>query len=249
MNPTQIEMIPIQEWLKFSRIKFFKRHPEAQFVTGYLQISNPLIVKLLESGFEVVTRSTYYINIIARRMLTDLVTMKIYSEEEIFEVEEAIHASIMEVHQYFDVRIAQAEKKINAAGFDVNGIQRLCKNYETQTVTNTVAQYLEVLSKADYYLSLLGYLWITGELSDSPSEAMRIKLTAEHDTRVHLFNLVRFTNKCEARLRSLVDRTRNETHQKREEAMKKKQIQKQQKKKEKQNLKTSQREMDELAQS
>ena len=49
-------------------------------------------------------------------------------------------------------------------------------------MTNGVTQYLDIIAKADYYLSILHYLWVTSELSDSPDEARRVKLNTERAT-------------------------------------------------------------------
>ena len=59
--------------------------------------------------------------------------------------------------------------------------------------TNAVTQYLDLLSKADLCTAILHYLWLTGELSDNPDEAMRVKLKTEREIRENLFNITRFT--------------------------------------------------------
>ena len=79
-------------------------------------------------------------------------------------------------------------------GFGMDEIQKLVSNYETKTVTNAVTQYLDILAKADNYLTILQYLWVTCELSDDQDEALRVKLTIEREVRHVLFAITRASN-------------------------------------------------------
>ena len=79
-------------------------------------------------------------------------------------------------------------------GFGMNEIQKLVSNYETKTVTNAVTQYVDILGKADHYITILQYLWVTCELSDNQDEALRVKLTIEREVRHILFAMTRASN-------------------------------------------------------
>lgn len=193
MTSRPAQKLPMKKWMRSSSIHFFERNLDALSAPGFVSLSSPMIVKIMASGFEVITRDTYFITCRARQILSGNLHKKIYSEDEIFKAERAINGHLEKLHEYFDTRINQGEQKLKSAGFDVDEIQRLLSNYETRCVTNAVTQYLDVLSKADLYMAILHYLWLTGELSDNPDEAMRVKLNTEREIRENLFNTTRFT--------------------------------------------------------
>ena len=187
------QKLPMKKWMRSSSIHFFERNQDALSAPGFVSLSSAMIVKIMASGFEVITRDTFFITCRARQILSDNLHKKIYSEEEIFKAEHAINGHLEKLHEYFDTRIKQGEQKLQGAGFEIEEIQRLVSNYETLTVTNAVTQYLDLLSKADLYTAILHYLWLTSELSDNPDEAMRVKLKTEREIRENLFNITRFT--------------------------------------------------------
>ena len=190
---TTTQKMPMKKWMRSSSIHFFERNLDALSAPGFVSLSSAMVVKIMASGFEVITRDTYFITCRARQILSDNLHKKIYSEDEIFKAERAINGHLEKLHEYFDTRINQGEQKLQGAGFETDEIQRLVSNYETRSVTNAVTQYLDLLSKADLYMAILHYLWLTGELSDNPDEAMRVKLNTEREIREHLFNITRFT--------------------------------------------------------
>ena len=95
------------------------------------------------------------------------------------------------MHEYFDTRIQQGEQKLELGGFKPDEIKRVVTNFETKVVTNVITQYLDLVTKADVYLTMLHYLWLTGELSDTPDEAMRVKLNTEREVRENLYSVTR----------------------------------------------------------
>jgi hypothetical protein len=172
-------------------IDFLGKNPDAIGAKSFVPLSHKLIAGILIKGFEIVTRDTHFITCRARQILVQNVHGDIYQEEELFKAETAMNTMFEQVHEYFDARITQGEQKLEMAGFNLNDVQRLVTNYEAETYTNGVTQYLDILAKADHYMTILQYLWVTGELSDSPDEAMRVKLLAEREIRVTLFGITR----------------------------------------------------------
>lgn len=191
MNKQTPQLIRMKKWMRKSSINFFERNPDAIAASGYIPLCNKMIVDIMSTGFEVFTRDTHYISCRARQILTENLTGDIYQEDEIFKAERDMNDHLERIHDYFDTRLTQAEQKLQAAGFGPDDVQRIILNYETFTVTNQVTQYLDILAKADHYITLLHYLWMTGEISDNSDEAQRVKLVTEREVRQHLFGLTR----------------------------------------------------------
>lgn len=184
----------MKKWMRKSTVNFFERNPDVIGAPSFVPICNKMIVEVLSSGFEVVTRDTHFITCRSRQILSQNLKGDIFQEDEIFKAESAMNAHFERLHDYFDTRIQQGEQKLELGGFGISEIQKLVTNYETMTVTNGVTQYLDILAKADHYITILQYLWVTSELSDNPDEAMRVKLNTEREVRQHLFGITRASN-------------------------------------------------------
>lgn len=194
MNRPNPQLIRMKKWMRKSTINFLERNKDVIAAPGFVPLCNKMIVDVMSTGFEVVARDTHFITCRARQILTENLTGDVFQEDDLLKAEKELHAHLESIHEYFDTRITQAELKLEAAGFGPNEIQKLVANYETITVTNQLTQYLDILAKADHYVTLLHYLWVTGELSDSPDEALRVKLNAEREARHHLFGITRASN-------------------------------------------------------
>ena len=194
MNRTAPETIRMKKWMRKSTINFFVRNKDAIGAPNFVSFCNKMVVDAMTTGFEVITRDTYFITCRARQILANNVTGDIYQEDELFKAETELNTHFENTHEFFDSRIQQGEQKLEMGGFSLSEIQRLVTNYETITVSNGVTQYLDILAKADHYLTILQYLWVTSELSDNPDEAMRVKLNCEREVRQTLFNMTRISN-------------------------------------------------------
>ena len=256
------QIIRMKKWMRNSSIDFFERNKDAIAAPGYVSLCNPMIVEVMSTGFEVISRDTHFITIRARAILSRNLSQKIYNEEEIFAAEMAMDKQFDQLHEYFDTRIEQGEKKLEAAGFGVSQMQRLVQNYETRAVTNGVTQYLDIIAKADYYITILHYLWITSELSDNPDEARRVKLNTEREVRKQLFGITRASNvhynnirricqgvieKRQAQRKAQSERDRKAAAAAKEAAAQKEARRKKREASLQQGLKTAQSEMDTLA--
>ena len=189
------QTIPMSKWMRNSTVKFYPRNPDAMSIPSYVSLSSDHVVKIMAAGYEIVCRDTFFITCRARQILSGNLSKKVFSEDEIFKAEKSINGQMEKLHEYFDTRINQGEKKLELEGFTVDEMQRIVVNYETKPVTNAVTQYLDLLSKADLYITILHYLWLTSNLSDNSDEAMRVKLNTEREIREHLFSVTRFTSK------------------------------------------------------
>ena len=235
------QIVPLKKWMKKSNLHFFDRNPDALAAPGFVSLSVQDCVKILAVGFEPLCRSSFFISCRARQILSDNLSRKIYSEDEIFKAERLINKHIEGLHEYFDTRIEQGEQKLELGGFKPDEIKRVVTNYETKVVTNVITQYLDLITKADVYLTMLHYLWLTGELSDTPDEAMRVKLNTEREVRENLYSVPRLAQSQYDQVRRIcngvVEQRRVERekqserdrlkHQKKQEAAAKKQAAKQ----------------------
>mgnify|MGYP004702596295 CR=1 FL=1 len=194
MNRPTPQLIKLKKWMRKSSINFFERNQDVIGAPSFVPLSNKMIVDVMTTGFEVISRDTHFITCRARQILAKNLTGDIYQEDELFKAESAMNAHFEQMHDYFDARITQGEQKLELGGFGTGEIQKLVNNYETITVTNGVTQYLDILAKADHYIVILHYLWVTGELSDNPDEALRVRLNTEREIRHHLFSIVRASN-------------------------------------------------------
>lgn len=214
MNQPNAQLIRLKKWMRKSTINFIERNKDVITAPGYVSLCNKMIVDIMASGFEVMARDTHFITCRARLILTEHVSGEVYQEDELLKSERELNVHLENVHEYFDTRITQAEQKLDSAGFTSSEIQKLDSHYETFTVTNQLTQYLDILAKADHYLTLLHYLWMTGELSDSSDDSLRAKLNAERDVRTQLFGITRTSNTHYNNVRricnALVDRRRTE---------------------------------------
>ena len=194
MNRPTPQLIKLKKWMRKSTINFFERNQDVIAAPSFVPLCNQMIVDVMSSGFEVISRDTHFITCRSRQILSHNLKGDVFKEDEIFAAERAMDDHFERLHEYFDTRIDQGEKKLEMGGFSPNEMQRVVKNYETKTVTNGVTQYLDILAKADYYITILHYLWVTSELSDNPDEARRVKLNTEREVRHHLFGIIRASN-------------------------------------------------------
>lgn len=217
---TDNSVIPMKEWMQRSTLDFFKRHQTALMIPQVVHISQDPIVKVMSKQYEVLCRDAHYVTIASRVILTERVSGKIYSEEEIFRAEQAIHKELEGVDEYLDTRIRQADQKLSSAGVDTNSLNRMTRGYEAKCSTRTATDYLHLVTKADIYLNMVQYLWIMGELSDSRDEALRVRLNTEREIRNQLVRVTRTSTKHFNNLRQIcnaVMQKRNEERLKKSE--------------------------------
>lgn len=230
MNRPTPQLIRMKKWMRKSTINFFERNPDVIAAPSFVPLCNKMIAEVLSSGFEVITRDTHFLACRARHILKSNLTGEVFQEDELLKAESELNAHFDSIHEYFDTRIRQGEQKLELGGFGLNEIQKLVTNYETYTVTNGVTQYLDILAKADHYITILQYLWVTSELSDNPDEAMRVKLNAEREVRHHLFAITRASNTHYNNVRRLcngvVEKRRAERQQQAERDRKRNQVRK-----------------------
>jgi hypothetical protein len=162
-----------------------------------------MVVDVMSTGFEVVTRDTFFITSRARQILSNNLKLKVYNQDEIFKAEQDLNMLFECAHEHFDACIAQGEARLRESGFDIGGMQNPRQNYQTITATQYVTQYIDLLAKADYYLSIVEYLWIVGELADDPGESMRVKLNTEREARKQLFGITRASTQYYNNLRRI----------------------------------------------
>lgn len=187
------EVIPQKDWLARSNLEFFRRNENAVMAEHVVLISHETVLRALSRTYEVVSRDAHYITIAARSILAERVSGRIYQEEELFKAEMAINDHMDKIGAYFDQRIQQAEQRLRAAGYDPGKVPHRGRLYGAKASTRTATDFLEVVKKADLYLVLHQYLWITGELSDSSTEALKAKLNNEREVRSHLLSVPRKT--------------------------------------------------------
>lgn len=185
--------IPMKEWMQRSTLGFFKRNENMMMVPQVVHLGHDVVTKILSRSFEPVSRDAHYITIASRLILAERVSGKVYQEEEIFKAEMAIHKQFERINDFLDMRIRQAEQKLQHAGIDPNVVQRTTRAFEAKCTTRTANDFLQLLTKADIYLSMHHYLWIFGELSDNSEEALKAKLNNERDVRNHLATIARTT--------------------------------------------------------
>lgn len=187
--------IPMKDWMQHSTLNFFGRNPNTVMARQRVSIARDPVARILRRSFEAISRDAHYITIKSRLILSDRVSSKIYQEEEVFKAEAAINEHLERINDYFDRCIKQAETKLRAAGYDPNAVERKALTYEAMCTTRTATEYLQLLAKADIYLVLHEFLWIAGELSDSPQEALKARLNNEREVRNHLHSVSRATTK------------------------------------------------------
>lgn len=188
------QLIRMRNWMRKSTIRFFEHNPDAIAAPGFVALGSKIVVDIMSTNFEALSRDSFFITCRAREILVENVKGNIVNETDIFQAETSLNALFERLHDYFDTRIQQGEQKLQYAGFGLADVKRHTTNYETRSVTNGMTQYLDLLAKADLYLTILQYLWLTGELADSPDESMRHKLTTERDVRSQLLSITRASN-------------------------------------------------------
>lgn len=202
--------IPQDEWIARSNLRFFKRLEAPSLVPQIVSLSNELVSRTMRDHFEVVSRDVYYISVVARQMLADRVSDKIYQEEEILKAERDLFKAFDAANSYFDTRIKQAEQALHEAGM-AELVMRggASKLFEALCTSRTATKWLELLKKADHYLVLNYQLWVTGEIGPAnwtDGEALAAKLNNERGAKVTLAKLVRKINGQFSAIRELVNR-------------------------------------------
>lgn len=185
------EVIPQKIWQARSTLNFLKRNENAVMAEEVVYLAHEQVTRVLSKTFEVLSRDAHYITIAARNILAERVSGKVYQEEEVFKAEISINDQLERINEFFDRRIQQSEQKFLASGRDPDKVPHRTKGYQAFCTTQAATEFIQVLKKADIYLVLLEYLWITGELSDTPSEAIRAKLNSEREVRNHLLSIPR----------------------------------------------------------
>lgn len=202
--------IPQEEWLARSNLRFFKRLEAPMIVPMTVGISNEVILRNMRDYFEVVSRDTYYLSVIARQILADKVSDKIYQEEEVLKAEQEVFKAFEAANSFFDTRIKQAEQVLREAGMlEMSMRAGTVKMYEAWCTSRTATKWLELLKKADQYLTLNFQLWVTGEIgpaNQTDGEALAAKLNNERNARVELSKLRRKVAIQFATIRNLVNR-------------------------------------------
>jgi hypothetical protein len=208
MNGNASNPIPMSAWMHHSTIRFVERNPEATMVPKRVPISNETVFRAMSTTYEPVMRDTYFVNVVARRILSHRVSGKVYQEEEIFKAEQKIMKVFERVNGYFDTRIAQAEQKLQLAGYDADDLlaRARSKTYEFESPTGLTNDYISLLIKANIYMVHNANLWAAGELGNSPAEALAAKLNNEREVRGQLFAVSRATTSAYNELRQLVNR-------------------------------------------
>lgn len=201
-NPQYVKM---SKWIRKSSMHFFERNPDVLGVPGFVPLGHKMVVDVMSTGFEAVTRDTFFIACRARQILSNNLKSDVYREEDIFKAELELNKLLDQMHEYFDTRIHQGELKLQMGGFDPASMQRLVANYETNSCTNAVTQYIDILAKADNYLTIVQYLWVTSELSDNPNEAMKVKLNIEREVKTNLYAIARASTAHYNNIRRICD--------------------------------------------
>lgn len=189
MSDTPI--IEMKDWLAKSTLKFFERNEHVMMVPRIVEIGNPLAFKLLSRTFEPMSRDSFYITTSARGILADRVSGKIYQEDEIFKAELALSGQLEKLNDYLNRRIEQAEQKMRAAGEDPASMFYPTLRYRAKCATRTTKDWLDTIKKIDIYMTMLEFLHISGELSDTDVESLRAKLNNERDMRTHAHGIPR----------------------------------------------------------
>lgn len=192
-NSSQNVVVPQEMWLKKSTITFFKRSQATVMAPQVIHLCSADILRTMASTFEVVSRDAHYITIAARTILADRVSRKVYQEEEVFKAEQEIARQFERVNDYFDKMIGQAEEKIRMGGNDPEAIPSHTQAYGARCSTRAAKDYLDVLKKADLYLTLIDYMWIMGDLSDTQQEALRARLDNQRAVRAQLLSIPKKT--------------------------------------------------------
>ncbi len=210
-KPSANQPAPQTEWLKSSNMRFFKRLDSALRVPQPVGLNHDAIIKILQGQWEVVSRDVYYITITARQILSDKVSAKIYKEEEILKAEKEVFRAFELAQSHFDTRITQAEQILKGAGMSelvMRGGSGL-KLFEADSTTRTATKWLELLKKADTYLTLNYQLWVTGEIGPSnwtDGEALSAKLNNERDARTTVTGLTRKINQHYTAIHQLIQK-------------------------------------------
>lgn len=190
-TPAAIDPIKQSVWLAKTSLTFAANNQSTVRIRKVVHLAQGLVFKVMSKTFEAVSRDAYYITIIARVILSDRVSGKIYQEDEVFRAEKVIHQQFERINDWVDRRIEQATQKLRLAGVDPEEVMAQTTPYEAECTTRTATDYLALLKKADIYLSLHEYLWIMGELSDNATESLNAKLHNELELRSHLMSISR----------------------------------------------------------
>lgn len=173
-------------------------------------ISNEVILRNMRDYFEVISRDTYYLSVVARQILSDKVNEKIYQEEEVLKAEQEVFKAFEAANSFFDTRIKQAEQVLREAGMlEMSMRAGTVKLYEAWCTSRTATKWLELLKKADQYVTLNFQLWVTGEIgpaNQTDGEALAAKLNNERNVRHELSTLRRKIGIQFATIRNLVNR-------------------------------------------
>lgn len=214
-KPSANQPQPQAQWVKHSTLRFFKGLDQILNFPVNVALTHDATTKILRSQWEVVSRDVHYITLTARRLLAEEVSTKIYKEEEILKAEKEVFKVLEGAHEYFDTRITQAEQKLREAGMSELALRggNVARLYEARSTTRTATKWLELLQKADNYLTLNYQLWVTGEIGPSSwteDEALAAMQANIRDTRTTITTLARRINQQYTNIRALVQRVQDQ---------------------------------------
>ncbi len=195
MKQNTRRIVAMKDWRLNTPIKFWEKNPDAIGRTVHASISHKFILHVLQTTFEPFSKSSYYVSVIARGILSDNLSRGVYKREELFGAETAIADGIQSLHEYFDTRIQQSVSRLEMAGFSLEETRAKAQDYEAISVTNATSNYLDILVKADIYLMVVHYLWLVGELASNTRESDMEKQRCEKEVRDALVNLTRMAER------------------------------------------------------
>ena len=183
------KVIPWLEWGRKTSLKFFEKYAEALHLDMTIDMANDMPRRVLAQSFEAVSRDTYYISVMARQILTENVSGKVYQEDEIFKPEQIIVKAIESAKAALDNRILQSDQKLQGAGYSREFIKGRPDRLGIPIYTSAARGYMEVCLAADLYGRMMTGLELIGELSDRQDQSMMALRNAARETRTTMNTL------------------------------------------------------------
>lgn len=202
-------VIPQDEWLPKTSLRFFERQ-QVPMARLHLPLSQTETVRILKTTTERLSRDAYYITVVAREILTDNISDKVYHEEEVLQAEQELFKALANANEAIDGVLRSAARRIGASGFKEPAVPDNAPLFEVHIASNVVAEFLNLLAKADLYFLQLNFLWQIGELSDTPEGAIQAKVNGTRAVRQRVVHIVAVAGKQFNRLRSICNRIQEE---------------------------------------
>lgn len=177
------KVIPWSEWGRKTALKFFDKYAGALHLDMEIEMANDMPRRVLAQSFEAVSRDTYYISVMARQILTENVSGKIYQEDEIFKAEQVIVKAIETAKSALDNRILQSDQKLQSAGYSRDVIKGRPDRLGISIYTSAARGFMEVCLSADLYSRMMTGLELIGELSDRQDQSMMALRNAAREAR------------------------------------------------------------------